>query len=41
MLKNYKKLKAAQKSYQNNGSVYELATQILLTGDLGLIEKGV
>ncbi len=27
--------------YISYGSVYELETQILLAGDLGLIEKGV
>jgi len=29
------------KNYKSYGSVCELETQILLTGDLGLIEKGV
>jgi hypothetical protein len=36
MLKNYKDLKVWQKSC---GSVCELETQILLAGDLDLIEK--
>jgi four helix bundle protein len=29
------------KNYKSYGSVCELETQILLAGDLGLIEKGV
>jgi four helix bundle protein len=37
MLKNYKDLKVWQKSY---GFVCELETQILLAGDLDLIEQG-
>ncbi len=41
MLKNYKDLKVWQKSYVSYGSVCEMETQILLAGDLGLIEKGV
>ena len=42
MLKNYKELKVWQKSYElsSYGSVCELETQILLAGDLDLIEKG-
>jgi len=41
MLKNYKDLKVWQKPYEPIVSDCELETQILLTGDLGLIEKGV
>ncbi len=41
MLKNYKELKVWQKSYESYGSICELGTQILLAGDLSLIEKGV
>ncbi len=41
MLKNYKALNVWQKSYESYGSVCELESQILLAGDLGLIEKGL